>query len=119
MALTNIRLLNTGSCISSNIVYVQNPCRVLLQTLKTQMRCHGFKVKDNPHRHNLFLMLYVPCQQFLSHAGMISCLPGSNQYQAADKVSCSSTHLHSESVGGESPTSSPYIPSLTLSHLSH
>ena len=40
-------------------------------------------------------------------------------YQAADKVSCSSTHLHSESVGGESPTSGPSIPSLTLSHLSH
>ena len=53
------------------------------------------------------LMLYVPCQQILSHAGMISCLPGSNQYQAADKVSCSCNHLHSESVGGESPTSSP------------
>ena len=44
------------------------------------------------------LMLYIPCQQFLSYVGMISCLPGSNQYQAADKVSCSSTHLHSESV---------------------
>ena len=57
-------------------------------------------------------MLYVPCQQLLSHAGMISCLPGSNQYQAADKMSCSSTHLHSESVGAESQTSSPSIPSL-------
>ena len=65
------------------------------------------------------LMLYVPCQQFLSHAWMISCLPRSNQYQAADKVSYSCTHLHSESVGGKSPSSSPSIPSLTLSHLSH
>ena len=33
MALTNIGWLNTGLCISSNIVYAQNPCRVLLQTL--------------------------------------------------------------------------------------
>ena len=33
MTLTNIDWLNTGSCISSNIVYAQNPCRVLLQTL--------------------------------------------------------------------------------------
>ena len=33
MALTNIGWRNTGSCISSNIVYAQNPCRVLLQTL--------------------------------------------------------------------------------------
>ena len=33
MALTNICWLNTGSCISSNIVFAQNPCRVLLQTL--------------------------------------------------------------------------------------
>ena len=49
-------------------------------------------------------MLYVPCQQFLRHAGMISFLPGSNQYQAAD----SSTHLHSESVGGVSSTDAPF-----------
>ena len=28
MALTNIDWLNTGSCISSKIVYAQNPCRV-------------------------------------------------------------------------------------------
>ena len=60
-------------------------------------------------------MLYIPCQQFLSYVGMISCLPGSNQYQAADKGSCSSTHLHSESVGGESPISSPSIPQGQLS----
>ena len=87
------------------------------------MKCHSIKVKDNTHRHNLFLFIWFdalgPCQQLLSHAGMISCLPGSNQYQAADKMSCSSTHLHSESVGAESPTSSPSIPSLMLSHLSH
>ena len=28
-------------------------------------------------------------QQFISHVRMISCLPGLNQYQAEDKVSCS------------------------------
>ena len=42
-------------------------------------------------------MLYVPCQQFLTHAGMISCLSGSNQYQAADKVSAQ-VHIYTVSL---------------------
>ena len=122
MALTNIGWLNTGSCISSNIMlkilveYFNKHCRprwdaTVLKSRTIHIDIICFCLFD--------LMLYVPCQQFLSHAGMISCLPGSNQYQAADKVFCSCTHLHSESVGGESPTSSPSIPSLMLSHLSH
>ena len=32
-----------------------------------------------------------PSQQFFSHVRMISCLPGLNQYKAADKVSYSRT----------------------------
>ena len=32
-----------------------------------------------------------PSQQFFSHVGTISCLPLLNQYDAVDKVSCSST----------------------------
>ena len=49
-----------------------------------------------------------------------SCWDGSslNQYWAADKVSCSRTQ-HSDSAGGETRTSNPSIPSLTLYHLSH
>ena len=123
MALTNVDWLNTGSCISSNIVYTQNLCRVLLKHCRPRWDATVLKSKTIHTDIICFclfdLMLYVPWQQFLSHAGMISCLPGSNQYQAADQVSFSSTHLHSESVGRESPTSSPSIPSLTLSHLSH
>ena len=44
------------------------------------------KVKDNPHRHNLFICLFIwfdalcRSQQFFSHVGMIFGLPGSNQY---------------------------------------
>ena len=37
----------------------------------------------------------------------ISCLPGLDQYWAADKVSCSSTH-HSDSTGWESWNSNSY-----------
>ena len=52
-----------------------------------------------------------PSQQFFSNVGMISCLPGLNQYL----VSCSSTQQR-DSTGGESRTSNPSIPSLTLYH---
>ena len=38
-----------------------------------------------------------PSQQFFSHVGMFSCLPGLNQYKAEDKVSSSRTQ-HSASV---------------------
>ena len=59
------------------------------------------------------LMLYIPLNNF-----SVTCredfLPGLNQYQAVDKVSCSRTQ-HSDS--GESPTSNPSIPSLTLYQL--
>ena len=57
-----------------------------------------------------------PGQQFNSHFWAISCLPGLKKYLTADKVSCSKTQ-HSDS--GESRTSNPSIPSLTLYPLSH
>ena len=61
----------------------------------------------------LFVWFGALCldQQFFSHVWTIACLPGLNQYQAADKVSCSRTQ-HSDS--GESRTGNPLIPSLNL-----
>ena len=38
-----------------------------------------------------------PCQQFFSNIGIISCLPGLNQYKAASKVSFSWAQ-HSDSI---------------------
>ena len=38
-------------------------------------------------------------QQSFSHVGMISCLPGLNQYEAEDKVCCTRTQ---HSASGES-----------------
>ena len=55
-------------------------------------------------------------RQFFSHVRMG--LPGLNQYQAADKVSCAKTQ-HSDSANGEAQTSNPSITSLTLYQLSH
>ena len=53
-----------------------------------------------------------PSQQIFSCVMTVTCLPGLNQSSAADKVSCSS-----DSAGGESRTSYPWIPSLfQLSH---
>ena len=68
------------------------------------------------HMLKFVLKLYASSQQFFSHIGMFSCLPGLNQYYAADTVSCSSTQ-HGDS--GESQTSNPSILSLTLHQLSH
>ena len=83
---------------------------------------HSFKNKTallSQHRHEVqvpvkvlckvwlypiyFMMLVCvdalhPSQQLFSHVGMISCLPGLNQYQAEDKVSCSRTQ-HIPPVG--------------------
>ena len=57
-----------------------------------------------------------PSQQFFSHVG--TSLPGLNQYEAVDKVSCSRTQP-SDSTGCEARTNNPLIPSLTLYQLNH
>ena len=58
----------------------------------------------------------VMLRQFFSHVRMG--LPGLNQYQAADEVSCAKTQ-HSDSADGEARTSNPSISSLRLYQLSH
>ena len=52
-----------------------------------------------------------PSQQYFSHVVSISCLPGLNQYLAADKVIKSRTQ-HINSACGECRADKPSIPSL-------
>ena len=57
-----------------------------------------------------------PSQQFFSQVEMG--LLGFSQYKAADEVPCSRTQHHNSSRG-ETQTSNPAIPSLTLYQLSY
>ena len=70
-----------------------------------------------PWTHCFWFNALRPSQQFFSHGGIISFLPGLNQYLAADNVCCSRTQ-HSDSASSKSLTSNPSIPSLTLYQLS-
>ena len=55
--------------------------------------CINRSCKNSEKEIVLFvLMLYVPVNIFFSHVGTISCLPGFNQYKAADKVYCPETY---------------------------
>ena len=76
------------------------------------------RLKQMTKSYFCFDRCFKPQPIIFSHFGMISCLPGLNQYYTADKVCCS-RRQHSDFAGGESQTSNPSIHSQTLYQLSH
>ena len=83
-----------------------------------------FKVKDNPHRHNLFICLFVYLIWLVMSQSTIfqSCWDDFRSSWAKTVLRCiycvcSRTHLHSDSAGRESWISILSIPSLTFYHL--